>query len=293
MGIRRRVNATLIVTFLLGLFASCGIAYFAEFQHAHEEVMLRARLLLDSARAVRSYIGESVQPLLVPPKVTGFVMQSTPAFGARETFDRFRKSFPDYSYREAALNPTNTANRALSWETDIIRRFAQDNALGEQVGEHREGSESFLYIAEPIRITDRGCLACHSTPAAAPPGLVAQYGAGGGFGWQLGEVVGTQIVSVPMRVATDRAKESFFLFTLLLAGIFSAMLVAVNFVVQRHVVRPLQSFSEAADRMSRGEAGAAELADAQPVREIGMLAQSINRLHRSFRTALMLGGEKA
>src|SRR6185312_9500795 len=79
LGIRRRVNATLIATFLVGLFVSCGIAYFAEYQHAHDEVMLRARLLLDSARSVRSYIGESVAPLLVPPKVTGFVMQSTPA----------------------------------------------------------------------------------------------------------------------------------------------------------------------------------------------------------------------
>jgi len=289
LGIRRRVNATLIATFLVGLFVSCGIAYFAEYQHAHDEVMLRARLLLDSARSVRSYIGESVEPLLVPPKVTGFVMQSTPAFGARETFDRFRKTYPDYSYREAALNPTNTANRALSWETDIIRRFAEDTGLSEQVGEHREGNERFLYIAEPIRITEPGCLACHSTPAAAPKELVEQYGAAGGFGWQLGQVVGTQIVSVPMRVATYRARESFLLFTLLLAGIFTAMLVVVNFVVQRHLVRPLQSFSAAADSMSRGEAGAAELADAQPVREIGMLAQSINRLHRSFRTALALG----
>ena len=289
MSIRRRVNLTLIATLLFGLLASCGIAYFAEYQHANEEVMLRARLLLDSARAVRSYIGDSVQPLLTPPKTADFVMQSTPAFGARETFDRFRKIYPDYSYREAALNPTNTANRALSWETDIIRRFAENDGLKEQIGEHVEGGDRFLYIAEPIRITDPGCLTCHSTPEAAPKGLVAQYGTGGGFGWQLGEVVGTQIVSVPMRVATDRARESFLLFTLLLAGVFSVILVIANFTVQRHIIRPLQSFAAAADRMSRGEPGASELSAAQPMREIGVLADSINRLYRSFRTALALG----
>lgn len=31
-----------------------------------------------------------------------------------------RKSYPDYSYREATLKPTNLMDRANDWETDII-----------------------------------------------------------------------------------------------------------------------------------------------------------------------------
>ena len=56
----------------------------------------------------------------------------------------------------------------------------------------------FLTFARPFRLTDRGCLACHSTPAAAPPTMVDLYGNGNGFGWTLNDVIGAQIVSVPM-----------------------------------------------------------------------------------------------
>jgi protein-histidine pros-kinase len=287
LGIRTRVNATLIVAFLIGLVASCVVAYYAEFQHAHEEVMLRARLLLESARSVRGYIGDQVQPLLSPPHSADFIMQSSPSFGARETFGILRKTYPDYSYREAALNPTNSADRALSWETDLIERFSRDSNLTELVGEHVDSGNSFLYIADPIRITDPACLACHSTPDAAPKGMIDRYGAAGGFGWQVGQVVGTQIVSVPIRVATDRATESFLLFTLLIAAVFSLILVIVNVTMQRYVIAPLQAFSSAADRMSRGEGS--DLAIDQPVQEIAILGQSINRLYRSFRTALSFG----
>jgi hypothetical protein len=287
LGIRGRVNTTLIVAFLFGLIVSCVTAYFAEFQHAHEEVVLRARLLLESARSVRSYIGESVQPLLSPPNSAAFVMQSSPSFSARETFGILRKTYPDYSYREAALNPTSSSDRAQSWETDLIQRFSRDAGLAELVGEHAQAGDNFLYIAVPIRITDPGCLSCHSTPAAAPKGMIDRYGAAGGFGWQLGEVVGTQIVSVPIRVATDRALESFLLFTLLLAGVFSLMLVVVNVTMQRYVIAPLQGFASAADRMSRGEGD--ELVIGQPVKEIAIVGDSINRLYRSFRAAISLG----
>jgi protein-histidine pros-kinase len=287
LGIRARVNATLIAVFLLGLVTSCVVAYFAEFQHAHEEVMLQARLLLADARSIRTYIGDAVQPLLSPPKTADFILQSSPSFGARETFGILHKTFPDYSYREAALNPTNTSNRALSWETDLIQRFRNDTGLTELSGERADSGQSFFYIASPIRITDPACLACHSTPEAAPKGLVAHYGTAGGFGWQLGEVIGTQIVSVPTRVATDRARESFLLFTLLLAAVFSLMLVLVNITLQRYVLAPLQDFSAAADRMSRRDGP--ELVVTQPLKEVAIVGDSINRLYRSFRTALSLG----
>ena len=34
-----------------------------------------------------------------------------------------RADHPDYTYKEAALNPTNPADRALDWEADFINNF--------------------------------------------------------------------------------------------------------------------------------------------------------------------------
>ena len=114
-----------------------------------------------------------------------------------------QKDFPDYSYKEAALNPTNPSDRATTWESDIINVFKNDPELAEFVASRDTPSGPFLTFARPFRLTDTACLACHSTPAAAPPTMVDLYGNSNGFGWQLNDVIGAQIVSVPMSVALD------------------------------------------------------------------------------------------
>ena len=46
-----------------------------------------------------------------------------PAYSATEVFTYLRSTYPDYSYKEASLNPTNLRNRAVDWETDVIQIF--------------------------------------------------------------------------------------------------------------------------------------------------------------------------
>jgi hypothetical protein len=75
-------------------------------------------------------------------------------------------------------------------------------------------------VARPLRITNPACLQCHSSVEAAPKTMVAKYGPANGFGWQLNEVVGAQIVSVPMDVPLARAERSFNVFIGSLVGVF-------------------------------------------------------------------------
>ena len=44
-----------------------------------------------------------------------FPAESVPAFAAMRAFDLLRENHPDYTYREAALNPTNIARRGASF----------------------------------------------------------------------------------------------------------------------------------------------------------------------------------
>ncbi len=109
---------------------------------------------------------------------------------------KLRERRPEYAYKEATLNPTNPRDRAADWEADIIQRFRNDATAREVIGERDTPMGKSLYLARPIR-TESGCAACHSTPAIAPPTLLARYGRDNGFGWQDDEIVGAQIVSVP------------------------------------------------------------------------------------------------
>jgi Protein of unknown function (DUF3365) len=71
---------------------------------------------------VREYTSSDMGPLLKqnPEHKTRFLAETVPAFGALSTFNKLRQNYPDYTYREATLNPTNPEHRATDWEADII-----------------------------------------------------------------------------------------------------------------------------------------------------------------------------
>jgi protein-histidine pros-kinase len=62
------------------------------------------------------------------------------------------KKYPDFSYREATLNPTNPRDRSAEWETAIINGFRQGSNT-EATGERQTASGASLYIARPIKIS--------------------------------------------------------------------------------------------------------------------------------------------
>jgi Protein of unknown function (DUF3365) len=78
---------------------------------------------------------------------------------------------------------------------------------------------------ERIKAGSQACLSCHSTPEAAPATMVALYGAQNGFGWKQGEVVGAQVVSIPLGVPFGRAYQALFWFMLALAATFVVIII--------------------------------------------------------------------
>ncbi len=144
-----------------------------------------------------------------------------------------------------------------------------------------------LSISRPIRIIDKDCLACHSTPAAAPATMTDLYGTANGFGWKLGDVVGAQIVSVPMRVALDRATEEFKVYLGGLAVVFVVMIVLLNLLLHFVIVRPIRTMSAIASEVSLGNMDAPEFT-ARGRDEIASLAESFNRMRRSLANAMKL-----
>src|SRR5688500_1053653 len=122
MGLRLRFNLVLLVVSLLGLGISGTISYELLHRNARAEVLRNAGVMMEAALSMRAYTVAHVRPNL---KVSDeeFLPQSVPAFSAASIMELLRKKYPDYSYKEAALNPTNPRNRAVEWETDIVNSF--------------------------------------------------------------------------------------------------------------------------------------------------------------------------
>ena len=242
--------------------------------------------MMDSALAIRDYTANEILPLLSERIQSEFPPQSVPFYAATQNFLRLRARHPEYTYKEATLNPTNPRDRAADWEGDIIQRFRNDARAREVVGERDTPMGKSLYLARPIR-DEAECAACHSTPAAAPRTLVARYGADNGFGWQAGEMVGAQVVSVPFASAAANADRAFRAFMGSLLAVFAAVFLVVNAVLYLLVVRPVRQIARVADRLSLGDMSAEEF-PRRGAEEIASLIRSFNRMRKSLQKALQL-----
>lgn len=287
MRLLLKFNLIFVLVFIAGLLASAYVSRDLLQRNAQQEILEHARLTMEKAVAVRSYTIEQIAPLLGTQMKYEFLPQTVPAYSATEVLAKLAKVYPDYTYKEATLNPTNPRDRAVDWEADIVGRFRNQPDQKELVGERDTPLGRALYIARPLRITNAACLACHDTAAAAPKTLVDKYGPNNGFGWKLNEVVGAQVVSVPMAVPLARAERTFHVFMTSLIGIFVTIGVVLNLMLWALVIRPVAQLSKLADRVSLGEMTAPEF-KARGRDEIGMLTQSFARMRRSLEQAMRM-----
>lgn len=287
MGLRLKFNLVLLAAFVLALAATGYVTQRLLNANAMDEVVRSGDLLMENALAIRAYTVNQVKPLLEPMLDRRFLPQSVPAFAATETLYALRQRFPDFSYKEATLNPTNPRNRADSTEIEIIKRFVADPKLTEIRGERYTTSGPVLYVARPIQIKNGACLQCHSQATAAPVTQIALYGADNGFGWQLNDVVGAQIVTVPMSLPIRNAEAAFRTFMLSLAIVFAVIFVVLNVMLSVVIIKPITELSAAADQISVGKVNLPEFADSGSD-EIAGLRRSFNRMRRSLGMAMKM-----
>ena len=209
MRLRSRFNLWLGAVLALGVAAAGTVTYGLLHRDARDQVVQTASLLMAAAEATRSYTTEFIKPHLDQRLDVEFLPQTVPAFAATETIIALRKQFPEFTYKEAVLNPTNPRDRTSDWEADIVNIFRADTARTQIVGERSQGPIQALYFAKPIKISNPTCLTCHSTAATAPASMIKLYGEANGFGWKQDEIIGAQIVTVPLSFADKAADRTF------------------------------------------------------------------------------------
>jgi protein-histidine pros-kinase len=286
MGLRLKFNIVLIAVFAIGASLSALVSYELLQRNAKQEVLRNAGLMMEAALAMRGYTVTQVKPLLDPRLGETFLPQSVAAFAATEMFNSLRKTNPDFNYKEATLNPTNPRDRVLEWEADVVNAFRNQADLTEVAGERMTPTGPTLYLARPIQVKEPGCLACHSTPSAAPASMIKVYGDKNGFGWNYMDIVGAQVVSVPMSLPIRNANHVFVTFMASLGAILLVVFIVLNVMLSVMIIQPIANMSRAADKISIGNFNVPEFGKGKD--EIAALGTSFNRMRRSLQKALKL-----
>jgi len=287
MRLRTKFNLVLVTACIIGLGAAAALSYRAAQNNALQEIENEIAMIRSNALAVRHYTSTGITPLLADDNAILFIPNSVPSFSAQTVFARFQESFPDYTYKEAALNPTNPEDRANDWETGLINQLRADQSL-DRITTIRETDAGRSYVvAFPFTITKQSCLACHSNPDLAPASMIDLYGTENGFGWKLGETIGAQIVSAPMALADKRAIDLVIVILAAIVVAFAVVIILVNIMLSRIVLKPVSVMSKISEQVSMGDFSAPEYVK-KGSDEISSLSASFNRMRRSLNSAMKL-----
>ncbi|ANY80470.1 hypothetical protein BB934_21370 [Microvirga ossetica] len=287
MGLRLKFNIILAVCYLLGLSLSIYPFYQISRREAMEQLQSQIDVLRAQALSIRRYTSEEIQPLLAEHSSIQFLPQTVPSFSAQTAFRNFRGFYPQFFYKEAALNPTNPADLARDWERELIEKLRANPELTKDVSFQTIDNRSHYTATYPLVIRDESCLTCHSTPDRAPTSMVALYGNKNGFGWKLNETIGAQIISVPTDIAEGSIWRNLGLFVGTSSIIFLVLLILLNILLNRYVISPVTRMAKTAEAVSMGDASVAEF-EYPGSDEIASLSRSFNRMRRSLDSALKM-----
>jgi HAMP domain-containing protein len=283
-----KFNLLLILLFGTGLLVVSQLSRRFLEENAREQTLQQAELMISGARSTRDYTEQELDPLLVrtPDSRKRFLPQRIPFYAATVTFNHLRKDYPDYTYKEAALNPTNPRDRANQWEADIISYFRDHPEKKQLIGERQTATGTSISLSQPITV-GAGCLECHGSPATAPPTEILTYGSANGFGWKLNEVIGAQIVSVPTAVAEGIASHIFHTLLLYISVSFIGTLAVIDLGLYYIVIVPVRRLAATADLVSTGDLSQPELTY-KGKDEIAEVTASFNRMYVSLKKAIQM-----
>jgi HAMP domain-containing protein len=285
-----KFNIFLAIIFATGLFLSSSLLSQVLERNAELEISNRAKLIIQTMSSIRDYTTSNIQPLLNARLDTepGFIPETVPAYSATEVFQKLRKNeaYRSFFYKEATLNPTNLRDKVDSFENTLVEKFRNEPATKELSGFRDLQGGRIFYIARPLAVSKDSCLRCHSTPDRAPKSQIATYGSENGFGWKLGEIIAAQVISVPAQEVLNNSQDALKIIMGVLLGVFAAILLTINYLLRRTVIRPIKNMVKTAESVSLGDMDADFEHQGQD--EIGLLATAFKRMKSSLQISMNL-----
>ena len=286
LNLGQKFTLMLLGVFIIGILMS-GIALSRLLNYtAQAELTSKALMLMETMNSVRQYTVDEVRPELEAQSEAEFLPQTVPSYSAHQVFATLQanSAYEEFFYKEAVIDPTNPKDQADEFEITLINAFQRPDSAEELHDFRPVPGGRLFYIARPIQIKQEACLTCHSTPDRAPKSMIAKYGDQGGFGWELDEVVGTQMISVPAQTVINKARRSLLITLVIFTIAFAIAILLVNFWLKRYVVRPINRMAATAEAVSTGDTKAEFVKWSDD--EVGKLTDSFNRMRMSLQMAM-------
>ncbi|PLX89091.1 MAG: histidine kinase [Desulfuromonas sp.] len=285
MTIRKRIMVILTSVYMISLVVAIVGGYFVLKQEATREAIEKTELFAAVMSANQLYMAQNIRPeiknrlpdLYFPEATVGIQMLV-------ETAELIQQSYPEFLFRVVSPNPLNPGNLSDSFENQLIsdfnsRRYQHWEGFVEKNGKN--------YYAAAIPIEARGgCIWCHSTPDAAHPEMVEEYGTESGYGYKLGEVVGARVIYVPTAKAEELVRKKLVIFVSTLSVLFLIAFVLIDRVIIRSVVQPIEELTRVATDISKGRMD--REFEVKSNDEIRALADAFNRMKVSLEKAISL-----
>ena len=286
-SLNSRFTIALLLVFVIGSILGGVALWSVLLRYAEQEITNRGLVMIDLITSVRTYTSNSVAPLLKPQQAQSatFISPMIPAYSARSVFEGFRASsaqedLKNSIYHEAAINPTNVKDDlADEFEKALQLRMQQDDSLKQVSDYTQKNGLSYYYIARPMRVTSDTCLVCHSTPDQAPAQQIKAFGNQSGFGWKSGSVIAVQLIYVPADQVFTNTLRSFWLVMGIFLVIFALIILLINNLLGRIVVRPVLALNALANKVGDDQVSDADLLAPELARvthqrdELGKLSQ--------------------
>lgn len=277
-SIARRFNLSLLLLYFLSIVVSAPLIYYYTRSEVFANANSELRLLGDLVKSIKGYIGEDMRPWFVKNKqfhsagFSGIVAVSRVAENLKKIQDR-------YAIRNVSDNPLNPANSPEPLEHELLHAFRGNRGVTIVQREGELGGQQMLVSSAPI-VSQPGCLQCHGEPEKVHPEITGQYGRSSGYNYKDGDVVGLELVGVPLADVNALALQRSLMAGGLLTAMFALIFLTINLLVRRNLISPIMEITGAAQAVVKGDLE--RPLDIQRNDEIGDLARSVELLRRSF-----------
>lgn len=281
-SVTRKFNVILFVFYLVSILIAAPVVYWVTERQVYEQADRELAMLVDMVRSIQGYVAKNLRPFLMEkglfhsPGFSGIVATSLIA-------ENFKQLQPGYYIKNSSDNPLNPKNAPQPLEDQLLKRFRANRSLDGTTEVGFLNGKPMLVSAAP-KLSAKGCLKCHGDPEKAPDEITRQYGKTTGYHYNLDDVVGVSLVGVPLGDVRALALERSLIVVVMLTTLFAVIFVAINLMVKRALLRPIQEIALTAKDISQGKMET-------PVEvtrndEIGDLGQAIELLRRSFLAAM-------
>ncbi len=249
-SIIRLMLKIMLSMFLLMMISMSVFMYYQTRANAIDEAEKKIKNLLLNYQALNSYISKHQKPAIAKLKKEGKLYNEyfspeilSGSYITRylhQDYNELRKSsgLSDFYYKLAANNPRNLDNKSDDFERELIKKFNSGEIKEFKQVMEKDGSR-FLYYALPFATNNKDCMACHSTPEAAPKELIDRYGDKNGFGEKVGDIRAIISIKAPLEQEIQQANKTFLTIGGIILGIMLTLFCCGGLLLIRSVTRPI------------------------------------------------------